>query len=89
VDNIKVSHVNTFIASKVLKLFKAEYGKEAPLTVTRGKILEYLGMTIDYSVNGKVQITMIPYIKNMLSEVPNDMARESATPAASYLFQVK
>jgi hypothetical protein len=64
------------------------YGKEAPLTITRGKIHEYLGMTIDYSIKGKVQFTMIPYIKDMLSEAPNDMAGESATPAASHLFQV-
>lgn len=45
-------------------------------------------MTINYSVVGKVQITMIPYIRKMLSEVPNDMAGESATPTVSHLFQV-
>jgi hypothetical protein len=88
VDDIKVSHVDASVVSTVLELFKAAYGKEAPLTITRGKVHEYLGMTIDYSIKDKVQITMIPYIKNMLSEVPNDMAGESATPAASHLFQV-
>jgi hypothetical protein len=88
VDDIKVSHVESSVVDNMLELFKAEYGKEAPLTITRGKVHEYLGMTIDYSVVGKVQITMIPYIQNMLSEIPNDMAGESATPAASHLFQV-
>jgi hypothetical protein len=31
---------------------------------------------------------MIPYIQGMLDELPNDMASESATPAATHLFQV-
>jgi hypothetical protein len=72
----------------VLNLFKGEYGVEAPLTITRGKKHKYLGMTINYSKKGKVKITMIPYIKNMLAEIPNDMAGKSATPASSHLFQV-
>jgi hypothetical protein len=88
VDGIKVSHVDTPVIDRVLELFEGEYRKEAPLTITRGKIHEYLGMAIDYSVKGKVKITMISYIKNMLAEVPNDMAGEAATPAASHLFQV-
>ncbi len=88
VDDLKVSHVNARVVTKMLGLFEAAYGKEAPLTITRGKVHEYLGMTIDYSADGKVKIKMIPYITNMLDEVPNDMAGESATPASSHLFQV-
>jgi hypothetical protein len=45
-------------------------------------------MTIDYSKKGKVKITMIPYIKNMLAKIPIDMAGESVTPTCSHLFQV-
>jgi hypothetical protein len=74
--------------TKVLSLFSHEYGKEAPLTITRGKVHEYLGMTIDYSIRGKVKITMLDYIQNMLDELPADMDGESATPAANHLFQV-
>jgi hypothetical protein len=45
-------------------------------------------MTIDYSLNGKVKITMIDYIQGMLDKLPNDMADKAATPAARHLFQV-
>jgi hypothetical protein len=86
--DIKVSHIDTPVINKVLELFKGACGKEAPSTITHGKVHKYLGMTIDYQVKGNVKITMIQYIKNLLAEVPNNMAGEAATPAASHLFQV-
>ena len=50
VDDLKISHVNKKVVTKVIDLLKKEFGKEAPLTVTRGKIHEYLGIKIDYSI---------------------------------------
>ena len=44
------------------------YGEIAPLTVTRGKVHEYLGMTIDYSEEGKVEFTMYDYIDDLLEK---------------------
>jgi hypothetical protein len=88
VDDIKVSHVNCKVVTNVLNLFKAEYGKEAPLMITRGEIHEYLGMTINYSEDGKVKNSMVPYMKGMLAKLPADMTGEAAMPAASHLFQV-
>ena len=54
----------------------------------RGKVHDYIGMTIDYDHDKAVQLTMIDYIKDMLSELPPDMDGESATPAANHLFDV-
>jgi hypothetical protein len=54
----------------VIKMFNEKYGKEAPLAVTRGKVHEYLGMTIDYSKEEKVKFTMFDYVQNMLDELP-------------------
>jgi hypothetical protein len=45
-------------------------------------------MTIDYSQDSKVKITMVDYIMSMLEELPEDMAGEAATPAANHLFEV-
>jgi hypothetical protein len=47
-DDIKVSHVSYNAVTDVLDLFDDEYGKEAPLTITRGHVHNYLGMKIDY-----------------------------------------
>jgi hypothetical protein len=46
--------------------------------VTPGKIHEYLGMTIDYSIPEKVQMTMFDYIDNLLVEMPDDMGHGNA-----------
>jgi hypothetical protein len=55
-------------------MFEGVYGsKDAPLTITRGKIHDYLGMKIDFGVKGKVAITMMESIRAMLDAIPDDM----------------
>jgi hypothetical protein len=88
VDDLKISHADPNVVTSVIKQLEGEFGKEAPLTVTRGKLHDYLGMTIDYRVPGKVMIAMFDYIDNMLAELPEDMNGETATPASNHLFQV-
>ena len=90
VDNLKTSHVDEdAVTDKVIGLLEFEFGKEAPLTKSRGKVHQFLGMIIDYSIPaGKVMFTMIDYIKSMLSDLPKDMDGTVPTPAASYLFEV-
>lgn len=88
VDDLKISHSDPNVVTSVVKQLEQEFGKEAPLTVTRGKLHDYLGMTIDYRTPGKVMIAMFDYIDNMLSELPEDMNGEAATPASNHLFQV-
>ena len=88
VDDLKISHVDPEVVTSVIKLLEVEFAKDAPLTIMRGKVHEYLGMTLDYNINGKVQVKMFDYIENMLKELPEDMDGESATPAANHLFEV-
>ena len=88
VDDL-ISHVDKDVVSSVIAHLEQEFGKEAPLTQTRGHVHE-LGMMLDFSVKGKAQIQMYDYIDEMLSKLPNDsMMRGTVTsPAASHLFQV-
>jgi len=81
VDNLKVSHIDTRVVDGVLKQINDAYGKEVPITITRGKVHDYLGMTLDFSDEGKVKITLYNYIKKMLAELPPDMTGEAPTPA--------
>jgi hypothetical protein len=77
------------VVTSVPKQIDDVYGQEAPLTVTRGKIHEYLGMTIDFSDKGKVKFTMIDYVQELLDEKPNNMeVGEAVTVAAEHLFTV-
>ena len=65
-DDLKTSHVDPAVISSVLADIDAEYGKIAKMTITRGKVHKYLGMTIDYSSPGKVIFSMINYIGKIL-----------------------
>jgi hypothetical protein len=60
VDDLKVSHVDPKVVDKFLEWIKKLY--EDPtikkIVPSRGKIHNYLGMTLDYSIPGKVKILM-------------------------------
>ena len=49
------------------------FGGDAPLSVSRGKVHNYLGMNLDFRVKGEVWIDMEHYIHMMLHDTPNDM----------------
>jgi Reverse transcriptase (RNA-dependent DNA polymerase) len=89
VDDLKISHVDLRVVDNVIALPVSEFGKEAPLTITHGKIHKYLGMMLDYSMDGKVMIKMFRYIRDTLAELPADMKGEKLTPAAAHLFDVR
>jgi len=55
--------VNKDVVSSGIDYLSRIYSKEAPLTVTRVKLNQYLGMKLDYSLISKVQIKMSDYIR--------------------------
>jgi len=88
VDDLKISHVNSTVVTNIIEMLSKEFGNEAPLTVTRGAIHDYLGMTLDFSERGIAKIDMKQYITNILDEMPIEMAGVCTTPAANHLFEV-
>ena len=58
------------------------------MTITRGKVHKYLGMTTYCSLPGKVILSMIEYIGKMLEYISEDMKGVLATPAAHHLFDI-
>ena len=89
VDDLKISHVDQAAIDDIIKKLQRCYAKEAPLTITKGDVHEYLGMKIDYSQKGKVRFSMPDYINRMLEDVPSEiMWGPSATPASNHLFRV-
>jgi hypothetical protein len=89
VDDLKLSHVKQSVLDDIADKLNSKYGEQAPLVVHCGKIHEYLGMTIDYSEDGKVKFMMHDYVQGILDETPADMAGFAVTPAASNLFTVR
>jgi hypothetical protein len=88
VDDLKISHVSAKVVDEFIADLDSEFGKETPLSKSRGKVHDYLGMTLDFSVPGQVTITMIDYIKMICMDLPKGMIGTAATPAANHLFRV-
>ena len=49
------------------------------MKVSQGKVHEYLGMTLDYSIKGQVKITMIDYINGILECLEKAESKASST----------
>jgi hypothetical protein len=61
--------------------------KYKTLTVHRGNVHSYLGMTWDFTVARKVKVTMEGYVDDILKSY--DVKGTAATPASSNLFELR
>jgi hypothetical protein len=87
VDDLKLSHVDTNEVDKTIKWFKIIYGEDT--RVSQGKKHHYLGMDLDYSVPGEVKVTMVDYLKRVITEFPEIISGGATSPAADRLFTVR
>jgi hypothetical protein len=88
VDDLMCSHMDSKVNDDFVKWLNKLYGNHGKVAVTRGDIHDYLGMTFDFSVKGKVIIDMIDYMESMVDDFstkfkPNETA---PTPAPEDLF---
>ena len=88
VDDLKISHVDKEVLEDLITQLEGAFRTDGPLTVHRGKKHDYLGMWLDYSLDGKVQVQMFDYIDNMLADLPDNMRGTVTSPAADHLFTV-
>jgi len=57
----------------VINLLELEFVKEPLNTKTRRMKLDYLGMFLDFSIPGMVEISMKEYVKEIVSKAQGDM----------------
>ena len=72
VDDCKLSHRRIKVNDRMIKWLREEYESifeygSGKMTVSTGKVHKYLGMTLDYTVRGQVQITMIDFLDEVLT----------------------
>jgi hypothetical protein len=96
VDDCKLSHRTPKVMDKMIKWLRQEYESifedgSGEMTVSRGKVHTYLGMTLDYTVCGQVKITMIGYVDEILTafDKADPKGRGTKTSAApENLFKI-
>ncbi|CAJ1968219.1 unnamed protein product [Cylindrotheca closterium] len=89
VDDLMSSHMDPKVNDEFAKWLNMRYGSIKACTIVRGKIHRYLGMTLDFSVKGKLKIRMDNYVKNMLEDFPIKFNKDSKqeTPAGNDLLE--
>ena len=75
------------IINKLKDAYTGNSSIKDELTITRGKVHDYLGMSISYETAGEVRSTMYDYLSKLLAGLPEDMIGYKKTPAANYLFK--
>ena len=85
VDDLKISHVDPMVNTEFLFKLAKIYGPG--ITLSRGKVHDYLGVDLDYSSRGKVKISMIKYLDKIIVSFPENITSTSESPASDHLFQ--
>ena len=78
VDDLKVSHKEQPVLEDFLGNLRSEFGQEDKLAENTGLVHEYLGITIDYLIAGKVLFTMFDYLEDVIVEAADDLKNSSS-----------
>ncbi len=90
VDDCKLSHQSSRANDNMVDWLHQEYESifedgSGEMTVSRGRVHKYLGMTLDYTVCGRVSILMFDYIDEIINafdkaEPKGGSTKSSAAP---------
>ena len=71
VDDTKTSQIDPeVLTTSLIESTQEKYGQHVPLTMTCGKVHDYLGMIINLSRKVRVMISIIDYILKMFDLLP-------------------
>ena len=62
INDLMSSHVDKHVNDQFLAWLEEKYGEHGRVKLTRGKIHEFLGMTLDFSAQGKMRVNMSKYM---------------------------
>ena len=89
VDDLKISHVEEHVVRSIIQKIKKEFGQHADLSMHIGKRHDYLGMILDFSSPGVLEVDMSDYIQVILQDTPTKLRGTSMVLAAKHLFTTR
>ena len=89
INYLILCYADSSITTKYIKLLDDIYGLKDPLTVTRGKNHEYLGMTINFTLKIGCSIAQYDFVKKMWKDLDKGLkSLYRNNLAADFLFKV-
>ena len=91
VDKLKIFHMYPAVFTSIIEDISNRYENIMPLSISRGKVHEYLGIVFDYTNVGYVKITMYQYLEGVIKHAPKiyKSGRISSTPAPIHLYKLR
>ena len=89
VDDLKSSHIMPSVNNEFIAWLKNTHAKDriGEIKFKKGKLHPYLGMSLDYSVPGKLKVFMRDYIKSMIKEFPINITGTAKIPWTESLLE--
>jgi hypothetical protein len=78
---------NDFEVTKFACYLAGIYGPK--LTMHTGRKHDYLGVDMEFKEDGTLNVSMVDYLKNVISDFPETIQGKAATPAADHLFKIR
>ena len=88
VDDTKISHKDKKVVQDIINTIEKRFGK---MTVKEGNKHTFVGMDFEFIGDGKVQISMIEYLRECIEtfeEEDSEISKKCATPGKHDLFKV-
>ena len=86
VDDLNVSHVSNFKTTKFACYLDKIYGG---LALKIGNVHNYLGVELDLFIDGKVKVSIIPDLNDILRDFQEHLGTASASPADKNMLKVQ
>jgi hypothetical protein len=87
VDNLMGLCETDFELTKFSCYLAGIYGPK--LSMHTGRKHDYLGVDMEFNDDGTLDVSMIPYLKNVIADFPELIVGKAATPAADHLFVIR
>ena len=90
VDDLLASHKDQCVLDNFIEALNNKFGKGKKFKEKKGAVHDYLALTVDFSLPGKVIFSMFNCLEDIVVEAPLDlkMGRKHKTPASWKLFTV-
>ena len=89
VDDLKIFHIDEQVVRLIIQKIQDNFGQHSELSMHIGKRHDYLGMILDFTTPGILEIDISDYIQVILQDTPTNLQGTSVVPAAKHLFTTR
>ena len=83
---MNILYVDKKVVTWVIKCTNIVY--DEGMRVSWGKKQDYLGMDLNLSVPGEVRVTMVDYLKKVITNLPEEIMETPPTPTGRHMFEL-